>query len=107
VAGQVPLLAVRPDGTPVTLPHMKGRTGGYRPGGYRFTPSGTGLVYLPRLQSIDFWLLDLTTGATRQLTSLGNHGVLRTFDVTPDGKHIVFDRSRENSDIVMIDLPGN
>jgi hypothetical protein len=28
-----------------------------------------------------------------------------TFDITPDGKQIVFDRLRENSDIVLIDLP--
>jgi len=30
---------------------------------------------------------------------------MRTFDVTPDGKQIVFDRLRENSQVVMIDLP--
>jgi hypothetical protein len=30
---------------------------------------------------------------------------LQTFDITPDGKQIVFDRSRENSDIAVIDLP--
>jgi hypothetical protein len=30
---------------------------------------------------------------------------MRTFDVTPDGKRIVFDRLRDNSDIVLIDLP--
>ena len=30
---------------------------------------------------------------------------MRTFDVTPDGKQIVFDRLLENSDIVLIDLP--
>ena len=29
---------------------------------------------------------------------------MRTFDVTPDGKQIVFDRAKENSDIVLIDL---
>jgi hypothetical protein len=29
---------------------------------------------------------------------------MRTFDITPDGKHIVFDRIRDNSDIVLIDL---
>ena len=29
---------------------------------------------------------------------------MRTFDVTPDGKQIVFDRLRDNSDIVLIDL---
>ena len=49
-------------------------------------------------------LLDFNTKATRQLTSLGNRGALRTFDITPDGKYIVFDRSRQNSNIVLIDL---
>jgi hypothetical protein len=28
-----------------------------------------------------------------------------TFDITPDGKQIVFDRLRDNSDIVLIDRP--
>jgi hypothetical protein len=28
---------------------------------------------------------------------------MRTFDVTPDGKQIVFDRLRDNSDIVLIE----
>jgi hypothetical protein len=32
-------------------------------------------------------------------------GEKRAFDITPDGKQIVFDRVRENSDIVLIDLP--
>src|SRR5580765_3324438 len=35
---------------------------------------------------------------------LSNAAVVRTFDVTPDGKQIVFDRLRDNSDIVLIDL---
>jgi hypothetical protein len=30
---------------------------------------------------------------------------MRTFDITADGIQIVFDRLRENSDIVLIDLP--
>jgi serine/threonine protein kinase/Tol biopolymer transport system component len=101
VAGQVPILGVRPDGTPVELPDVR-----VRPGGYRFLPDGTGLVHLPRAQSRDFWLLDLATKQTRQVTRLDNQGRLRTFDITPDGKFIVFDRSRENSDIVLINLPN-
>ncbi len=101
VGGQVPLLGVRPDGTPVKWPEVRARLGG----GHRFLPNGTGLVYLPRGQSLDFWLLDLATNKTRPLTRLSDHGSLRTFDVTPDGTAIVFDRSRENSDIVLIDLP--
>ena len=42
---------------------------------------------------------------TRQLAHLTNSATMRTFDITPDGKQIVFDRLRENSDIVLIDLP--
>ena len=100
VGGGVPLLGVRPDGARVQMPRVS-----VRPGGYRFLPDGTGLIYLPSLQAIDFWLFDLATQRTRQLTRLRNRGVVRTFDITPDGKHIVFDRSRENADIVVIDLP--
>ncbi len=100
VIGQVELHGVRPDGTPVELPHVM-----VRPGGYRFLPDGSGLVYLPRIQGLDFWLLDLATGKTRQLTRFSNQGALRTFDITPDGKYIVFDRSRQNSNLVMIELP--
>jgi len=98
VVGQVALQWVRPDGTPVELPHVL-----VRPGGYRFLPNGN-LVYLPRIQTLDFWLLDFATKQSRRLTSFSNQGALRTFDITPDGKYIVFDRSRQNSDIVLIDL---
>ena len=101
VAGRVPLLGVKPDGTPVELPEVRAGLAG----GHRFLPDGTGLVYLPRSQSRDFWLLDLATKTTRALTRLGDHGALQAFDISPDGKSIVFVRSRENSDIVLIDLP--
>jgi serine/threonine protein kinase len=100
MAGQVELRALRPDGAPVELPKM-----GVRPGAYRFTHDGTGLAYVPGLQATDFWLLDLATKKRRQLTRLSNHGIIQTFDFTPDGKQIVFDRLRENSNIVLIDLP--
>jgi Tol biopolymer transport system component len=99
-AGQVPLRAVRPDGTSVSLPAVR-----VRPGAYRFLRDGTGLVYLPRARSADFWLLDLSSGKTRPLTHLRDQGRIQIFDVTPDGKYIVFDRARDNSDIVLIDLP--
>src|SRR6185369_15486048 len=98
VVGQVAILGVHPaDGASVDLPAIL-----VRPGGYRFLPNGSGLVYLKRIQGLDFWLLDFATQQSRQLTRLGNQGALRTFDITPDGKTIVFDRSRQNSNIVLI-----
>ena len=103
VALNAPLLAVRPDGTPVELPAIQLRGEGER---YRFLPNGKSLVYMQgHLPSQDFWLLDLATKKTRPLTHLNNGAAMRTFDVAPDGKQIVFDRLRENSDIVLIDLP--
>jgi hypothetical protein len=101
VVGQVAILGVRPDtGASVELPEVL-----VRPGGYRFLRDGSGLVYLPRIQGLDFWLFDFATGESRQLTRFSNQGALRTFDITPDGKNIVFDRSRQNSNIVLIDRP--
>ena len=102
VAASAPLLAVRPDGASVEIPAIQVRTGGQR---HRFLPSGEGLIYMQGDgPSQDFWLLDLRTWKSRQLTRLATGGSMRTFDVTPDGKQIVFDRLRDNSDIVLIDL---
>ncbi len=53
----------------------------------------------------DLWMLDLTSRKTRQLTRFNSPATMQTFDVTPDGKQIVFDRLRDNSDIVLIDIP--
>ena len=51
-------------------------------------------------------MLDLATMKSRPLTHLNNSAAMRAFDVTPDGKQIVFDRQKDNSDIVLIDLHG-
>jgi Tol biopolymer transport system component len=101
VGGQVPLLGVKPDGTRVKLPDVRTGLGG----AHRFLPNGTGLVYSPRTQSRDFWLLDLATKTTHPVARLSDHGSVKAFDITPDGKEIVFDRVRDSSDIVLIDLP--
>jgi Tol biopolymer transport system component len=94
------LRGVKPDGTPVEMPDVPVRVGG----AHRFLPSGTALVYLPYIESRDFWLVDLAARTTRQLTHLVDRGFLNTFDVTPDGKNLVFDRSQQNSDVVLIEL---
>jgi Tol biopolymer transport system component len=98
-----PLLSVRPDGTSVKLPEITLRRLGER---VRFLPDGKSLIYMQGLlASQDFWLLDLASMKSRPLTRLQNRATMRTFDITSDGKQIVFDRLRENSQVVMIDLP--
>jgi Tol biopolymer transport system component len=98
-----PLLAIRPDGTSVKLPEISVRRLGER---VRFSRDGKSLIYMQGLlASQDFWLLDLASMKSRPLTRLQNRAAMRTFDVTGDGKQIVFDRLRENSQVVMIDLP--
>jgi tricorn protease-like protein len=52
----------------------------------------------------DFWLLDLRTMHSRRLTKLSSSAVMRTFDITPDGRRIVFDRLIGDSDILLVDL---
>jgi serine/threonine protein kinase len=98
-----PLLAVHPDGTPAKLPEINVQREGER---VRFLHDGTGLVYMlgNTLAEQDFWLLDLSTMRSRRLTRLSNPAVMRSFDITPDGSRLVFDRLRENSDILLIDL---
>ena len=99
-----PLLAIRPDGTPVKMPEIRTQRDGER---LRFMPDGRGLVYMQGTGATpwqDFWLLDLTTMSTRRLTHLEDRATMRTFDITPDGKQIVFDRLRENSAVVLVDL---
>ena len=71
---------------------------------YRVLPNGKGIILLQGpFREQDFWLCDLTTGSLRQLTKLRPGDSIRSFDISPDGKQLLFDRFRENSDIVLID----
>jgi RNA polymerase sigma factor (TIGR02999 family) len=68
-----------------------------RGGGAQITLEGT-----PRAQN--FFRVDLRSGQRRQLTDLKAGVVIQNFDVSPDGTHIVFDRVRNHSDIVVMNL---
>jgi Tol biopolymer transport system component len=55
----------------------------------------------------EFWAIDLRSGARRALTNLGPGPVIGDFDVAADGRSIVFDRSREESDLTLIELTAD
>jgi Tol biopolymer transport system component len=104
--GTVQLRAITPEKQPVAMPDIHVWYTGNR---YRFLPGGTKVIIQPWrvgtrvLKSEEFWELDLATNRTRQLTSLREGYRTNSFDVSPDGKRILFDRFRANSDIVLID----
>jgi Tol biopolymer transport system component len=51
----------------------------------------------------NLWLVDLSTGAERQLTNFGPEFIVRDFDISPDGRELVVEQVQEQSDIVLID----
>ena len=52
----------------------------------------------------NFFWVNLENGQQRQLTDLKAGFMIQNFDVSPDGKQIVFDRLRDNSDVVLMNL---
>jgi Tol biopolymer transport system component len=52
---------------------------------------------------VDFWRIDLETGQEQRLTDLGREFFIHDFDVSPDGREIVFDRQVSDADIVLIE----
>lgn len=71
-----------------------------------FLPDGRSLIYLRGdIQHKNLWLVDLQTGAERQLTNLAPDFEIRDFDISRDGREVVLERVQGHSDIVLLDLP--
>jgi Tol biopolymer transport system component len=100
----VTIRALTPNKEPWKLPELPPL--GYGSNRYRFLPDGKSLVLMKGLfWQQSFWIVDLSTGRLRQLTNFGPQSQVRSFDVSPDGKEILVERYRGNSDIALIDLP--
>jgi Tol biopolymer transport system component len=102
IGGVTHLMQFREGGTSIDLTAQMNAV----VGSHRFLPDGSGVVFvLGGLRSPEFWLFDLKTKQSRRLTRISGQaslGDIRGFDVSSDGKFIIFDRVSENSDVVLI-----
>jgi WD40 repeat protein len=72
---------------------------------YRFLAGQNSLIVLGGdFRHQNFYQVDLSTGAQRRLTDLRPGFQIQNFDVSFDGRQIVFDRLRENADVVLMNL---
>jgi Tol biopolymer transport system component len=71
-----------------------------------FLSGGRALVFLRgEIQHKNVWLVDLKTGAERQLTKVPLDFDIRDFDISPEGREVILEREQERSEVVLVDLP--
>jgi Tol biopolymer transport system component len=100
-----PLRAVTASGEAHALPERLTLSRGPGTRRLRFIPGQNVLLALRGdIGHRDLWTWDLAINALRRITKLGREIVIGDFDVSPDGREIVFERIEENSDVVLIDL---
>ena len=93
--------AVAADGRPYPLPALILSRGARR---VVFWRDNRSLVVLRGdVSHKNFWLVDLQTGAERQLGELTPEPQIGDFDVSRSGDEIVFDRMEESSEIALIE----
>lgn len=95
--------AVTAEGAPYSVPKLVLNRGSRRLA-FLGADENTLVILKGALSRKEFWAVDLRSGEQRPLTNLGPGEMIGDFDVSADGRRIVFDRVREESDIVMIEL---
>jgi Tol biopolymer transport system component/DNA-binding winged helix-turn-helix (wHTH) protein len=101
VGGNIEIKAVNADGTPRPLPRIVVTRGSRR---LEFLGPRDDLLVITKgpLSQKEFWLVDLVSTEQRRLSDFGAGPAIIGFDVSADGREVVFDRVREESDIVLI-----
>jgi Tol biopolymer transport system component len=95
--------AARADGSPYGWPGLTLTRGARH---LSFLPERRSLVVLRgELRHKNLWLVDLDSGAERQLTDLAPDFTVRDFDVSPDGREVVLEQVQQHSDIVLLEIP--
>jgi Tol biopolymer transport system component len=96
-----PLRAVARDGRPYPIPALMLTRGARR---IVIGPDARSIVLLRGdVGHKNFWLVDLRTGAQRQLTELAPDIAISDFDLSRDGSAVLFDRIQESSRIALIE----
>jgi Tol biopolymer transport system component len=99
-----PLRAAARDGRPYPIPALMLTRGARR---FAFRPDSDSIVLLlGDVGHKNFWLLNLRTGAERQITDLAPDIAISDFDLSRDGSTIVFDRIQKGSRITLIERGG-
>jgi Tol biopolymer transport system component len=99
------LKAATATGQPHALPQRLTLSRGPGTRRLRFLPDTTSLLLLRGdIGHRSLWVWDIATNGLRQLTRFGREILIGDFDVSPDGREIVFERIEESSDVVVIDL---
>jgi hypothetical protein len=95
--------AVTAESTPRSVPALTLTRGARH---MAFLREGGKLVLLRgEIQHKNLWLVDLETGAERQLTNLSSDFDIRDFDISRDGRDVVLERVQERSDVLLLDIP--
>lgn len=94
--------AATADGKPYAIPEI-----GLSRGSSRFSFLGQSVLVVleGEFWLKNFWSVDLMTGKRRQLTNFDREFLINDFDISPDGKDIVFGRLKESSNVILIDFP--
>jgi Tol biopolymer transport system component len=64
------------------------------------------LVLRGDMQHKDLWAVDLTTGASRQLTHFAPDFLISDFEVAANGQELIVERQQERSELVLIEVAG-
>src|SRR5262249_37916016 len=98
------LKAATAEGEPYRIPEITLSRGSSR---FAFLPKQSVLVVLGGAFWLkNFWSIDLITGKQRQLTNFDREFLINDFDISPDGKEIIFGRLKESSNVILIDFPS-
>jgi serine/threonine protein kinase/Tol biopolymer transport system component len=96
-----PLRSAGPDGRPYGMASLILTRGARRVAFAR--NSGSLVILRGEVGHKNFWLLDPRTGAEHQLTDLPSKFAIGDFDISADGREIIFDRAQDTSSIALLE----